>query len=29
MGVRGYGQVSRLLLAYSGLKWRDVKYASK
>jgi glutathione S-transferase len=26
--VRGLGQISRLLLAYSGLKWRDVIYTS-
>jgi len=25
-GIRGLGQTGRLLLAYSGLKWRDVKY---
>ncbi len=27
--VRGRGQVSRLLLAYSGLKWKDVKYVER
>ena len=27
-GVRGLGQVSRLLLAYTGAVWEDVKYTS-
>lgn len=27
-GVRGFGQVGRLLLAYSGANWEDVKYNS-
>ena len=26
--IRGLGQVSRLFLAYSGLKWKDVKYTN-
>ena len=25
-GFRGYGQVCRLLLAYTGANWEDVKY---
>lgn len=25
-GVRGAGQVGRLLLAYTGAQWEDVKY---
>lgn len=28
-GIRGLGQVSRLLLAYSGLAWEDVKYLTR
>ena len=28
-GIRGAGQVSRLLLAYSGLEWEDVKYVDR
>ena len=27
--IRGQGQVSRLLLAYSGAVWEDVKYAGR
>lgn len=27
-GTRGLGQVSRLLLAYTGAVWEDVKYTS-
>lgn len=27
-GVRGAGQISRLLLAYTGAAWEDVKYTS-
>ena len=27
-GIRGAGQVSRLLLAYTGAVWEDVKYTS-
>jgi len=26
--IRGLGQVSRLILAYSGLSWHDQKYAT-
>lgn len=28
-GIRGLGQVSRLLLAYTGAVWEDVKYISR
>lgn len=28
-GTRGLGQVSRLLLAYTGAVWEDVKYTSR
>jgi hypothetical protein len=28
-GIRGLGQVPRLLLAYSGLHWKDVKYTER
>ena len=28
-GIRGLGQVPRLLLAYTGAVWEDVKYISK
>jgi glutathione S-transferase len=28
-GIRGLGQVARLLLAYSGLAWEDHKYLEK
>lgn len=27
-GVRGVGQICRLLLAYTGTKWEDVKYTA-
>jgi hypothetical protein len=27
--IRGLGQVSRLLLAYTGSTWEDFKYTSK
>lgn len=27
-GVRGFGQVGRVLLAYLGANWEDVKYTS-
>jgi glutathione S-transferase len=28
-GIRGLGQVSRLLLAYTGAVWEDVKYTQR
>jgi glutathione S-transferase len=28
-GIRGLGQVPRLVLAYSGLNWKDVKYTER
>ncbi len=28
-GVRGAGQVGRLLLAYTGDQWEDVKYVQR
>ena len=28
-GVRGAGQVSRHLLAYTGAQWEDVKYVTR
>ena len=27
-GMRGNGQIGRLLLAYTGSSWEDVKYTS-
>ncbi len=28
-GFRGFGQVSRLLLAYSGLEWENKSYTDR
>lgn len=28
-GIRGLGQISRLLLAYTGANWEDVKYVEQ